>query len=98
MGIWWPSKDLTLKLEYSTCRQNLTEYLMDLKIVSKQPQRILFNLQLLFVSVLLEIFVTNSVDVLVGALLAATHSRNQQIYSTTNGSNLRYLNHKVMHK
>ena len=29
-------------------RQNLTVYRMDLKMVSKQPQRILMNLQLLF--------------------------------------------------
>ena len=51
-------------------RQNLTEYQMDLKMVSKRPQRILMNLQLLFESVLLVIFVTNSVNVLGGALCA----------------------------
>ena len=34
---------------------------MDLKIVSKQPQQILMNLQLLFESGLFAIFVTNSV-------------------------------------
>ena len=32
-------------------RQNLTKYRMDLKMVSKRPQRILMNLQLLFESV-----------------------------------------------
>ena len=41
-------------------RQHLTEYQMALKMVSKRPQRILMNLQLLFESVLLAIFVTNS--------------------------------------
>ena len=54
-------------------RQNLTEYQMDLKMVSKRPQRILMNLQLLFESVLLAIFVTNSVNVLGGALCAPPH-------------------------
>jgi hypothetical protein len=43
-------------------RQNLTEYRIDLKMVSKRPQRILMNLQLLFESVLIAIFVTNSVN------------------------------------
>ena len=47
-------------------RQNLTEYQMDLKMVSKRPQRILMNLQLIFESVLLAIFVTNSDNVIVG--------------------------------
>jgi hypothetical protein len=46
--------------------QNLTEYLMDLKMVSKRPQQILMNLQLLFESVQLAIFVKNSVNVLGG--------------------------------
>ena len=45
-------------------RQNLTEYRMDLKMVSKGPQRILMNLKLIFELVLLAIFVTNSVNVL----------------------------------
>ena len=49
-------------------RQNLTEYCKDLKMVSKQPQ--LMNLQLLFESVLLAIFVRNSVNMLEGALCA----------------------------
>ena len=48
-------------------RQNLTEYQMDLKMVSKQPQQILMNLQLLFESVLLAIFVTYNVHMLGGA-------------------------------
>ena len=45
-------------------RQNLTEYQIDLKMVSKQRQRILMKLQLLFESVLIAIFVTNSVNML----------------------------------
>ena len=45
---------------------------MDLKMVSKQLQRILMNLQLLFESVLIAIFVTNSVNVLGGADSAPT--------------------------
>ena len=49
-------------------RQKLTAYRMDLKIVSKRSQRILMNLQLLFECILLAIFVTNSIDVLWGAL------------------------------
>ena len=48
-------------------RQNLTKYQIDLKMVLKRPQRILMNLQLLFESVLIAIFVTNSVNVLGGA-------------------------------
>ena len=51
-------------------RHNLTEYWRDLKMVSKGPQRIWMNLQLLFESVQLAIFVTNSVNVLGGALCA----------------------------
>jgi hypothetical protein len=46
--------------------QNLTEYRMDLKMVSKLPQRILMNLLLLFESIQLAIFVMNSVNVLGG--------------------------------
>ena len=49
--------------------QNLNEYRMDLKMVSKGLQRILMNLQLLFESVLLAIFVTNSVNVLGGGTM-----------------------------
>ncbi len=51
-------------------RKNLTEYRMDLKVVSKRQKRILMNLQLLFESVLLAICVTNSVNVLRGSLCA----------------------------
>jgi hypothetical protein len=47
------------------------EYRIDLKVVSKRPQRILMNLQLLFESVLIEIVVTNSVNVLGGGALCA---------------------------
>jgi hypothetical protein len=43
---------------------NLTEYRMDLKMVSKRRQRILVNLQLLCESAQLAIFVTNSVNVI----------------------------------
>ena len=50
-------------------RQNLTENWMDLKTVSKEPQRILVNLQLLFESVLLAIFVTNNVHILGGSTM-----------------------------
>ena len=54
-------------------RQNLTKYRMDLKMVSKRPQRILMNSQLLFESVQISIFVTNSVNVLGGAQCAPPH-------------------------
>jgi hypothetical protein len=47
-------------------RQNITEYGMDLIIVSKQLQRILMNVQLLFEFIPLAIFVMNSVNVLEG--------------------------------
>ena len=47
-------------------RQNLTEYRIGLKMVSKRPQRILMNLHLLFESVQLAISVENSVNMLGG--------------------------------
>ena len=50
-------------------RQNITEYRIDLKMVSKRPQRIFMNLQLLIESVQLAIFVTNSVNVLGGGTM-----------------------------
>jgi hypothetical protein len=47
-------------------RKNLTEYRMDLEMVSKLLQRILMNLQLLFESVQFATFVKNSINVLGG--------------------------------
>ena len=52
--------------------QNLSEFQMELKMVSKRPERILVNLELLFEPVILAIFFKNSVHALGGPYVPPT--------------------------